>query len=572
MHGSDSGALKVILFLTIVQQAFGQAQQRLIDAPPAAAYRVWPSTPPADCPFPKSDTVVGVGFTGEHAEYGNADTWYPSWASDGHLYSPWTDGNVNGVVSMSIGEGATTGHAKIVGDDPLKLQVVDVAVQKASAAPYGGRYPCGSLVHNGVWYYGTYCLTDEKEKLPSGEPFNWGVLGPCVGFRISKDFGKTWTETPHTPAKPLFPEPAQFGGKVKFGYPHFVDFGRNMEHSPDGKAYLVSNGAVDPDPKPRPANLSWITGDQVYLARVKPTPETINDAAQYEFFAGHDPQGQPVWTKDFDRMKPLIDWNNKCGCVTMTYNAALKKYLLCVTDGWPTVRTFDTYILEADAITGPWKLVSYMARFGVQAYFVNIPSKFISGDGRGMWLCYSANFTSGWWGKKLRCDPPAGRYGMCLQQLRLLAPADPVPTGPLVDAANIAPQATVTVSSVHSGPYTAEAAVDGIVAGFPAAERHEWASAGDGESAMLRLNWPEEQTIERVWLFDRPNGFDQITAGMLIFSDGTSVQVGALPDDAKKGVEVSFPAKKVKWLIFAVTACKGGAANVGLAEIAVFKK
>ena len=27
--------------------------------------------------------------------------------------------------------------------------------------------------------------------------------------------------------------------KVKLGAPHFVDFGRNSEHSPDGRAYLV---------------------------------------------------------------------------------------------------------------------------------------------------------------------------------------------------------------------------------------------------------------------------------------------------------------------------------------------
>ena len=32
---------------------------------------------------------------------------------------------------------------------------------KGDASPYRGRYPCGSLVHNGVWYYGTYCLAPD---------------------------------------------------------------------------------------------------------------------------------------------------------------------------------------------------------------------------------------------------------------------------------------------------------------------------------------------------------------------------------------------------------------------------
>ncbi len=58
--------------------------------------RPWPGQPPVDCPFPKSDTLTRLGFTDRHAEYTQADTWYPSWAADGNLYSPWTDGVVNG--------------------------------------------------------------------------------------------------------------------------------------------------------------------------------------------------------------------------------------------------------------------------------------------------------------------------------------------------------------------------------------------------------------------------------------------------------------------------------------------
>lgn len=39
---------------------------------------------------------------------------------------------------------------------------------------------------------------------------------------------------------------------VKMGTPDFVDFGINMEHSPDGKAYLVGMGVEVDDPMPRP--------------------------------------------------------------------------------------------------------------------------------------------------------------------------------------------------------------------------------------------------------------------------------------------------------------------------------
>ena len=104
----------------------------------------------------------------------------------------------------------------------------------------------------------------------------------------------------------------------------------------------------------------------------------------------------------------------------MTYNGPLKKYLMVITDGWPTTRETNTYVLESDHVTGPWKLVTFLREFGVAAYFVNIPSKFISADGRTGWLCYSTNFGSGWLCHTLKVDPPGARYGMSLQQFRLL--------------------------------------------------------------------------------------------------------------------------------------------------------
>lgn len=370
-----------------------------------SSYFVWPSKPPADCPFPNSTDIVGVAFTGRHKEYEDADTWYPSWASDGDLYSPWTDGKVGGAQSTSVGPKATTGQAKIIGDDPMNLTVISLGVHAASPQPYGGRYPCGSLVYNGIWYYGTYVLDDLN-----GACGNWCVLGPFVGFRISKDFGRTWTETRLLPSHNLFHESAKQGARVKIGSPHFVDFGRNMEQSPDGKAYLVAHGATRPG-----ARNSWISGDQIYLLRVTPTSESINDASTYEFFAGYDEKQRPLWTHDFSKIHPLVEWNDNAGCVTMTYDAPLKKYLMCVTHGWPTVGTFNTYILESHEITGPWKLVTYMEKFGEQGYFVNIPSKFIRADGRTAWLCYANNFT-----KNHKVNPPGGRYAMCLQEIKLL--------------------------------------------------------------------------------------------------------------------------------------------------------
>jgi hypothetical protein len=396
------------------------------DSSLSAGIKVWPSEPPADIPFPPSQEVTGIAFTGRYAHYENADTWYPSWASNGKLYSPWTDGKVNGISSTSMGLQATTGYATIIGDDPLHLTITNVGVYPASPLPYEGRYPAGSLVYNGVWFYGTYCLSETP-----ASTLDVDILGPFVGFRYSTDYGHTWHDSPHTPGHPLFPEAIrhdvssvyfQRGRPLKLGLPHFVDFGKNMEYSPDGKAYIVSQGASEPDLKPRAANLSWITGDQIYLARVKPSIKTINRRSEYEYFAGHDAQGQELWTRDLSKIQPLIDWNNNAGNVAVTYDAPLRKYLMAVTDGGNTIGRFNTYILESSKITGPWRLVVYMRNFGEQGYFVNFPSKFISQDGRTLWLSYSANFTNGYLHTDYKSNPPGGGYWWTLQEVKLLGP------------------------------------------------------------------------------------------------------------------------------------------------------
>jgi len=131
---------------------------------------------------------------------------------------------VNGLSSNSAGPDAATGSATILGYHPLHLQVLDQRIYKSSPAPFQSRYPCGSLVFSGVWYYGTYCLGGGQITQHNGITYNSPCLGAFVGFRTSTDLGKTWTETPCTPSNPLFGESGLHGEPVKIGAPHFVDF------------------------------------------------------------------------------------------------------------------------------------------------------------------------------------------------------------------------------------------------------------------------------------------------------------------------------------------------------------
>lgn len=395
---------------------------------------VWKSQAPKDIPFQSSKEYVGVKFLGIKSGYKYGDTWYPTWASNDTLYSPWTDGTSkrldgyseksnSGFIEKGTPENKftnTTAQGVIIGRDPTTLISYSTGVVNAPSFPYQGRYPCGSLIYNGVWYYGTYCLDPTANAKYGDMVINWPWMGPFVGFRTSKDYGKSWTKDPNTPEKPLFGETGINGYPVKIGSPHFVDFGKNMEYSPDGKAYLVAHGSDIMDTQTRFWNTSWITGDQIYMLRVTPSIENMNDASKYEFYAGKDAKGNPIWTNDFKSIKPLLEWNNNMGCVTVTYNAPLKKYLMCVTDGGNTVSKMNTYILESDSLTGKWKLVTYMKNFGEQAYFVNIPSKFISKDGKTMWLLYSGNFATDWNGEHIVENPKGSHYGMVFQKIELL--------------------------------------------------------------------------------------------------------------------------------------------------------
>ena len=564
-----------MLTLAVCAMGANGVEMRLIEAPTTEYERVVGSEVPEGCPFERSSAFAGVGITKRHAEYTDADTWYPSWAADGNLYSPWTDGSVRADgsadairCSSALGADAATGHATIVGDDPLHLRIVQAGTFKSSARPYVGRYPCGSLVVGGVWYYGTYCLHPSVWVRKDGVSYNWPWLGPFVGFRWSTDFGKSWHETPCTPEKPLFGESSLNGESVRLGVPHFVDFGREMEHSPDGKAYLVVQGSSDGVNR-RYAYNSWITSDQAFLIRVKPSVETMNKASEYEFFAGHDASGKPLWTRDLQQMKPILEWRDHMGRVSMTYNPALRKYFLCVTDGRTTGQEFTTYLMESDEMTGPWKMVAYMPDFGPQGYFVNIPSKFTFSDGTRMWLSYSANFHGAYRNLLKRTFPTSSRYAMCLREFKLLTADEAAGSSLQATTYNLANEARVSVSSLYKDS-SPEGLRDGVVGGYPGSYDDEWISNGEGATATVRLDWETPRTVARVQLFDRPNTVDQVTGGLLVLSDGTSIRIDALPDDARKGLEICFPPKRVKWLLLVIDSVKPGTLNVGLSELAVF--
>jgi len=135
---------------------------------------------------------------------------------------------------------------------------------------------------------------------------------------------------------------------------------------------------------------------------------------------------------------------------------------------------------------------------------------------------------------------------------------------------DVARAATATSSSSESG-YTASGAIDGTASGYPHGKQFEWASNHEKTGAWVKLEWPRPQTIDTIWIYDRPNSTDQILGGILTFDDGSTLDVGELPNDGVKPIELTFPAKTIRSLAFKVSNVTEATQNAGVSEIAVFR-
>ena len=173
--------------------------------------------------------------------------------------------------------------------------------------------------------------------------------------------------------------------------------------------------------------------------------------------------------------------------------------------------------------------------------------------------------TMDWRGRTVSLPGQAAfTFGGRTYHLPLAPPAEAI-----LSPDNVARTAKVTASSTENG-YAVEGAVDGIAGGYPDDKANEW-SAGSTLGASLTLTWDMPQTVDHVALYDRPNANDQITAGTLTFSDGSTLPFGTLPDDGKTPLLLHFLPKTITSLTLQITGVKPSTENAGLSEIAVYR-
>ena len=135
-----------------------------------------------------------------------------------------------------------------------------------------------------------------------------------------------------------------------FGCPEFVQFGKNYQGARDNYVYVASQAN----------DSAYGFAPEIVMARVP--KDRVADREAYEFFAGRDESGRPKWSADIGQRAPIFHDPHGTQRIAITYNAALKRYILTTSHLPPGVEATHTAALgvfDAPEPWGPWTTVYY---------------------------------------------------------------------------------------------------------------------------------------------------------------------------------------------------------------------
>jgi hypothetical protein len=218
-----------------------------------------------------------------------------------------------------------------------------------------------------------------------------------AGIAYSTNEGETWTS-------PSMAFPAPLGNLS------WVLHGRGQAH-PDGYVYAINSE--------REFNASTLI-----LGRSLPAIADVTNPADWQWLSGwqqYDGQSMPVWSSSVSAAVPVASWASHITYPQMSYDAPLHVYLLTFTHSysntvpgiWRAGSELD--LLEAPHPWGPFSFVARDIDFGPSnGYAAGFPEKWISGNGRTLWMKWAANFDG--------CDPGlscVGAYGFNYERVQL---------------------------------------------------------------------------------------------------------------------------------------------------------
>jgi len=294
-------------------------------------------------PYPRSAVIRNVVFSPESRIMRKAlgsDIWAMTWGTDNNLYAAWGDGN--GFLPYTS-EKYSLGISRIFGS-PEDFQGINLPPPSTSTMQ--GKFGPKS---SGL------LMVDETI-------YMWVRNTGNSTLAWSEDYAKSWTWG--------------FTFRKSFGSPTFLNFGKGYSGARDDHVYVYSQDGPS----------AYEADDRVVLARVP--KDRIPDPDSYEFFAGLDDRGDPVWTSDIDRREAVFEYPGHCMRTDVVYSPGIKRYLMTVgydfTGGWG--------IYDAPEPWGPWTIAFHTSRWdrgNIHSY--RIPSKWIDPDGTSMVLVFSGS-------------------------------------------------------------------------------------------------------------------------------------------------------------------------------------
>jgi hypothetical protein len=304
---------------------------------------------PNPAPYPRSPLIAKLTWDPAATivrQARDSDNWPLTWADDDHLYTAYGDGT--GFVPK-VPAKLSLGFARIEGapDDFRGVNLRSPTGEQPKGDGKSGLKASGILMVDGALYL-------------------WARNAGNARLAWSADHAKTWTW-------------ADWKLTRSFGCPSFLNFGKNYAGARDAFVYVYSH---DSDSAYAPA-------DRLVLARVPKDRIRVRDA--YEFFKGLDPGGSPVWSRDVDERGAIFTNPGRCYRTLVTYNAALKRYLLCQTGVDSNVRA-GFGVFDAPEPWGPWTTVFHAGAWDVTAgETCSFPAKWMSEDGKTLHLVFSGD-------------------------------------------------------------------------------------------------------------------------------------------------------------------------------------
>jgi CubicO group peptidase (beta-lactamase class C family) len=295
---------------------------------------------------PPSPVISGITWAPKETILRRAqdsDIWATTWADDGHLYTAYGDGT--GFVPK-VPVKLSLGFARVEGG-PDQFTGVNIRSPTGEQTGDGkaGKKASGMLMVGGVLYL-------------------WVRNTGNAQLAWSADHGRTWNW-------------GDWKFTTSFGCPTFLNFGPNYAGARDDYVYVYSHDS----------DSAYAVADRFVLVRVP--KDRLREQGAYEFFKGRGPDGNPVWTRDVQERAAVLTHPGKCYRCTVSYNARLKRYLLCQAGADRKVGA-GFGVFDAPEPWGPWTTVCYASAWDVDpGETCSFPTKWMSPDGKTLYLVFS---------------------------------------------------------------------------------------------------------------------------------------------------------------------------------------